>query len=455
LIGKLVPASVLGLVFSEAVLTTGAYVVSAYVISDIDPAVWLVYEDGGLRIAMASACILLGFYFQDLYAQIRVQSRFLLLQQVSLVMGAAFLIQALLSYGVPRLVMPRWIMMTGSLFCMAALPLWRIAYSAAVMQGVAAERVMFLGTSAVALEIAAELRRRPELGMTPIGFVADTAPKGETLLASVADFLEAVRNHKPNRIVVGMEERRQCMPVYDLLEVNFSGVMVEDAAALFETVFGRVSMFQLRPSQLIFSRELGPRPLTVKLQSIYSFLIALVGLAALIPVMAIVAILIRLTSRGPILYRQKRVGRNGVHFMLYKFRSMRTDAEAASGAVWARLNDPRITGLGKWLRRLRLDELPQLFNVIMGEMSLVGPRPERPEFVATLTEQIPFYRQRHFIKPGITGWAQINHKYADTLEDTIKKLEYDLYYIKNLSPALDFFIIFHTFKVMLLRRGAQ
>jgi len=296
--------------------------------------------------------------------------------------------------------------------------------------------------------------------MTPIGFVTCTEPEENTLgaelrLGKVDGFLGLVKEHKPNRIVVGMEERRQRMPIYDLLEVNFSGIIVEDAAVLFETVFGRVSMFQLRPSQLIFSRELGPRPVTVKLQSIYSFVLALAGLAILTPLMVIVAILVKITSRGPVLYRQQRVGRNGVNFTLYKFRSMRTDAEAASGAVWAMPNDPRITGLGKWLRWLRLDELPQLLNVIKGEMSLVGPRPERPEFVDTLNEQIPFYRQRHFIKPGITGWAQINHKYGDSLEDTIKKLEFDLYYIKNLSPAIDFFIIFHTLKVMLLRRGSQ
>ena len=245
------------------------------------------------------------------------------------------------------------------------------------------------------------------------------------------------------------------MPVLELLDVNFSGVPVEDAAVIFELVFQRVSTDQLRPSQLIFSRELGPRPGTVQMQSLYSTVFALAGVVLLAPLMLLVALLVRLTSHGPTLYRQARVGRNGSLFTLYKFRSMRADAEKDTGAVWAAKNDPRVTPLGKWLRRLRIDELPQLFNVLKGDMSIVGPRPERPEFVATLSEQIPFYRQRHCIRPGITGWAQINHKYGDTLEDTITKLEYDLYYIKNLSPALDFYIIFHTLKVMLLRRGAQ
>jgi len=169
----------------------------------------------------------------------------------------------------------------------------------------------------------------------------------------------------------------------------------------------------------------------------------------------VVAAAVRLTSPGPVLYRQTRVGLQGAPFVVYKFRSMRTDAEAETGAVWASKDDPRVTWLGKYLRRFRLDEMPQLFNVLRGDMAIVGPRPERPEFVRTLSEKIPFYAHRHCVKPGITGWAQINHKYGDTLEDTITKLEYDLYYIKNISPSLDGYIIFHTAKVMLLSRGAQ
>jgi lipopolysaccharide/colanic/teichoic acid biosynthesis glycosyltransferase len=171
--------------------------------------------------------------------------------------------------------------------------------------------------------------------------------------------------------------------------------------------------------------------------------------------MILVALLIKLTSRGPVLYRQQRVGRNGCLFTLYKFRSMRADAEIDTGAVWASPDDPRITPLGRWLRRLRLDELPQFINILRGDMCLVGPRPERPEFVSVLSRKIPFYRQRLCIKPGITGWAQINHKYGDSIEDTIVKLEYDLYYIKNLSLRLDAYIMFQTIKVIVLSRGAQ
>jgi exopolysaccharide biosynthesis polyprenyl glycosylphosphotransferase len=260
----------------------------------------------------------------------------------------------------------------------------------------------------------------------------------------------------PERIVVGLRERRSNLPVTQLLELRLSGILIEDVLSSYEMAFERISTHELRPSQLIFSsNELGPSRTGVRLQTSYSMAIAALAALAAAPLMLLVAALVKLTSPGPALLRQPRVGKNGCIFTLYKFRSMVRDAEAHSGAVWATRNDPRVTPVGRWLRKLRLDELPQLFNVLKGDMSVVGPRPERPEFVAALEKQIPFYRQRHCVKPGITGWAQIKHKYGDTIEDTVVKLEYDLYYIKNLAPALDAVIMFHTAKVMLLSRGAQ
>jgi exopolysaccharide biosynthesis polyprenyl glycosylphosphotransferase len=188
---------------------------------------------------------------------------------------------------------------------------------------------------------------------------------------------------------------------------------------------------------------------------LFNVVIAAAVAVVTLPLIVLTAIAVRFSSAGPVLYRQVRTGMDGVPFTLYKFRSMYVDAEARTGAVWAQKDDPRVTPIGRWLRLLRLDELPQLFNVLRGEMVIVGPRPERPEFVKTLNEQIPYYRQRHCVKPGITGWAQINYKYGNTIEDTIMKLEYDLYYIKNMSTALDAYIIFHTVKTMLLFRGAH
>jgi len=278
---------------------------------------------------------------------------------------------------------------------------------------------------------------------------------GGKLIGNPCDLLRIVDEIRPDRIVVGMTERRAKLPVHDLLELRFSGIHIEEAQTAYESVFGRVCIRDIRPSQLIFTAELGPNPNKVLWQSIYSFVIAVVALILASPIMLLVGIAVKLTSKGPALYKQKRVGKGDETFMLYKFRSMYADAEARCGAVWAKRDDPRITPIGKWIRKLRLDELPQLLNVVRGEMSIVGPRPERPEFVKTLSEKIPYYRQRHCLKPGITGWAQINYKYSDTLEDTIAKLEYDLYYIKNVSPSLDAYIVFHTLKTMVLSRGSQ
>ncbi len=200
---------------------------------------------------------------------------------------------------------------------------------------------------------------------------------------------------------------------------------------------------------------MGPQRQTLSYQRVFNLLAATVGIVLASPLVLITALAVRLSSSGPVLYRQLRVGLDGHPFTVYKFRSMRANAEAATGAVWASRNDPRITPVGRIIRKIRFDELPQLFNVLKGEMSLVGPRPDRPEFVKALSERIPYYRQRHYVRPGITGWAQINHKYGDTLEDTVTKLEYDLYYIKNMSLSLDAYIVFHTLKTMLLSRGAQ
>ena len=455
-----IPTSVVALLVSEIILTYTCYVVATFLMMDVAPEVFLVDDNGWLRIAIVVGCLMFGIYFHDLYTQFRIRSRILLFQQVIVVVGVTFLTQALLVYlRLQELILPTWVMITGSALTLVLLPAWRILFSTVVMKAMGSERVLFLGTSSVSQEIVQYLTEHPETGLTAVGFVdnLDTGAEivGVKLLGRIADLATIVGQFRPDRIVVGMAERRERLPVNQLLELRLSGIHIEDALTTYESTFGRISTRELRPSQLIFSAELGPNPNRVLLQSLYSMTIAFVAALVTLPIMALVAMAVKLSSSGPALYRQRRVGKNDVPFMLYKFRSMYTDAEAESGAVWAKKDDPRITPVGRWLRRLRLDELPQLFNVLKGDMSVVGPRPERPEFVAELERRIPYYRQRHCIKPGITGWAQINHKYGDTIEDTIIKLEYDLYYIKNLAPALDAFIMFHTAKVMLLSRGSQ
>lgn len=455
-----VPTSVVALLVSEIILTYTCYVIAAFLVMDVDPQVFLIDDNGWVRISIAVACLMLGIYFHDLYTQFKIRSRILLVQQVIVVVGVTFLTQALLVYlRLQELILPTWLMIVGSGLTLVFLPIWRIFFSAVVMKAMGSERVLFLGTSTVSQEIVQYLLEHPETGLTPIGYIDNLDPgteiAGIKLLGRISELQTIVANFRPDRIVVGMKERRDRLPVNQLLELRLSGIHIEDALITYETTFGRISTRELRPSQLVFSTELGPNPNRVMLQLIYSMTIALIGVLVTLPIMLLVAIAVKLSSPGPALYRQLRAGKNDLPFTLYKFRSMYADAEATSGAVWAKKDDPRITPVGRWLRKLRLDELPQLFNVLKGEMSIVGPRPERPEFVAELELRIPYYRQRHCVKPGITGWAQINHKYGDTIEDTIIKLEYDLYYIKNLAPALDAFIMFHTAKVMLLSRGSQ
>ncbi|HYZ83500.1 MAG TPA: sugar transferase [Bryobacteraceae bacterium] len=453
-----VPTSVIALILSEVALLIAVFILATVLIIPTDPVIYLVYEGGFTKIFLVVSSVLLGLYFQDMYADLHIRSRIVLFQQLSFVVGLTFFFQALLTYINPSLMMSRWVMIFASAVLLLAMPLWRMAFTGVVWKAIGGDRILFVGTNNDALDIARRITERPDLGLSCVGFLDNARPKGEQLdggevLGGISCLRDVVANVRPNRIIVGMSERRQALPVYDLLDLRFSGIRIEEAATLFESAFGRVSTRDLRPSQLIFTAELGPQPHNLQLQSIYSTVLAFIGLVILSPVMLLVALAVRFTSPGPILFRQTRAGMNGRPFTLYKFRSMRTDAEAQTGAVWAKRNDPRVTPIGKYLRSYRLDELPQLWNVLKGEMSIVGPRPERPEFVRTLQEKIPFYRQRHSVRPGITGWAQINYKYGETLEDAIIKLEFDLYYIKNLSPSLDLYIILNTFKVMLGQLG--
>lgn len=455
-----IPAGSLALLISEVGLITSAYILASYFVLPYDPTVFLLYDGGLYRILSVTASVILGLHFQDLYTNIRIRSRIALLQQLSLVMGVAFLIQGLISYADRDLRMPMRLMVLGSTIAICAIFIWRVLYAKYLVSVVGAQRLLFVGGNVLTDAIAEHLKTRPDFGVDVIGYVDDNDPPGTLrvggkVLGPISALRRIATEVAPDRIVVGMSERRNYMPVLDLLELRFSGILVEEANTTYESVCMRISTLELRPAQLVFSGELGPRLSILFLQSVGNFTAALIGSIVLLPVMLAVALGVKLSSPGPVLYGQTRVGLGGKTFTVYKFRSMRQNAEAATGAVWASKDDPRITRFGRFLRKFRFDELPQLFNVLRGDMALVGPRPERPEFVAILSERIPFYRQRHCVKPGITGWAQINHKYGDTIEDSVTKLEYDLYYIKNLSSTLDLYIIFQTLKTILLTRGAQ
>jgi exopolysaccharide biosynthesis polyprenyl glycosylphosphotransferase len=374
-----------------------------------------------------------------------------------LLVAAALFCEAAVGYADPYWALPMPVSFAGAMGALVVLSAWRLLYSRSVVTTFGAQRILFIGDAPVVFKLSRAFEDQPEIGMKAIGYLANNGTGSDVLplLGSIDDTSTVVRDLRPDRVVIACADRRGQLPVKALLELRFAGFLFAEASTVYEEAFGRVSVEDVRPSHLIFSTHLGPGTRVVRLQILYSAPIALIGLILTAPLIAIAAVLIKLTSPGPVFYRQTRVGLNGKTFEVYKLRSMRQDAEAGTGAVWASQNDPRVTPIGRLLRKTRIDELPQFWNVLRGDMSIVGPRPERPEYVRQLTAQIPFYPQRLCVKPGITGWAQINHQYGDSLEHAIAKLEYDLYYIKNFSPALDFYTMFQTAKIMLLSRGAQ
>jgi sugar transferase (PEP-CTERM system associated) len=372
------------------------------------------------------------------------------------------LVLAVLYFFVPALAVGRGV------FALATAPIslvvtgWRIAFEWLSLRGAPTERILILGTSLAAVNLARELsERRSELGLDVVGFV-DTDPQavgrsviGSTVLGVTREIPEIVRMHRVDRVVVNLADARGKLNMDELVVMKLNqGVRFDHLASVYEEYTGKIAVENLRPSWVIFSEGFRKTRMLTASKRASDIVLALLGLLLAAPVMAVVAVVVRYTSPGPVIYRQVRVGKDGRLITIFKFRSMRVDAEAGTGAVWAVTKDPRVTPVGRFLRRSRLDEIPQLLNVLRGDMSFVGPRPERPEFVAELTRQIPFYGQRHVVRPGVTGWAQVRHRYGASVEDSQEKLQYDLFYIKHLSMLFDVFILTETVKTVLMRRGS-
>jgi sugar transferase (PEP-CTERM system associated) len=322
------------------------------------------------------------------------------------------------------------------------------------------KRVLIMGDGSLAKDVGRTLVFDGSNRYDVKGFLSDDPAKiGMSLvnpgIIGTTDQLFALSEQfKIDMIAVCVEDRRGTLPLDSLLDAKSMGMEVVDGHRLYEMECGRLSVNELKPSFLIFSPGFRRKPFIMRFKRILESLGALLGLVLLAPVFALIALLIKLDSAGPVFYRQTRVGHHGYPYLVIKFRSMRSDAEA-QGIKWATTNDDRVTKVGAWLRKLRLDELPQLWNVVKGEMSLVGPRPERPHFVQDLRNCIPYYDLRHTVRPGITGWAQVCFHYAGSLEDSHVKLQYDLYYVKNLSPWLDLRILGRTLGVMWRGEGAR
>ena len=319
-------------------------------------------------------------------------------------------------------------------------------------------RVLVLGAGMRADRLR-KLSEKPESGFVIVGFVLMTESEPEVAEAiprgAIHNLTRHVENLGASEVVLALEERRNSLPLADLLRIKTTGVHVNDFSSFIERETGRVDLDSVNPSWLIFSDGFSSgRAISSVAKRLFDIAASSLLLVLTAPVIALFALLVKLDSKGPAFFRQTRVGLFGQDFAVIKLRSMRTDAEA-NGAQWATRDDPRVTRLGKFIRKVRIDELPQAWSVLKGEMSFVGPRPERPEFVAGLEEQLPFYAERHMVKPGITGWAQINYPYGASIEDSRHKLEYDLYYAKNYTPFLDLLILLQTLRVVLWHEGAR
>jgi sugar transferase (PEP-CTERM system associated) len=413
----------------------------------------LFIERGYLRILGLTAVVLLLSHGFDLYDSSKIEQKLDQAFRILFVLGLVALVLGGIIYEFPDFLPGNNTAVFGVLILAVSLFCWRSAYGWLVCQPFFRERVYVLGTGERAQRLVNGLRR-PGLGIEVVGWTGNI--DGELSLEAVAAHLAALgKDRGVHRVIVAMPNRRGTIPVEELLALRLAGVKVEEATSWLEKLTGRIEVEQLYPSWFIFADGFRFSTVNRILRRIVNFVAAFIGLVVALPLMPVVAMAVKFSSTGPVLYRQIRVGRGGETFHCYKFRTMRQDAEADTGATWATDDDPRITRIGKYLRLLRLDEIPQLWCVLKGDMHFVGPRPERPEFVEWLTREIPYYNMRHVVRPGITGWAQVQYKYGNTLEDAREKLQYDLFYIKNASIGLDLLILFQTVKIVLLGRGAK
>jgi len=455
------PTRTLFLGISEACLVTLAFVAATIArLGARDATLMLNYEQGVLKIIVVSAVFIACIYYFDLYDSLILSNRREVLTRMIQVLGTVCILLAVLYYLYPPLELGRGIFLIGILFVAMALLLWRRLFLLFNALPRFAERALILGDGPLAQPLISELGSRSELGIRVIGQLRSIENGNGSLGANssgaqLEDLLHCVEPYHPDRIIVAMGDRRGKLPVEALLQLKSRGLSIQDGTELYEAISGKVPIEALSLAWLLFSPGFQvSRPLRIYKRFV-SLLVSIIVLLLCLPFIPLIALAIKLTSPGPILYRQKRVGRDGTVFDCYKFRTMRADAEADTGPTWTGDNDPRITRVGRFLRISRLDEIPQLWNVLKGDMSFVGPRPERPEFVEWLNREVPHYHLRHTIRPGITGWAQVRYKYGNSVEDAKEKLRYDLFYIKNISQGLDLLIFLETIKIVLLGRGAK
>jgi sugar transferase (PEP-CTERM system associated) len=437
----------------EIVLISGSMALAAQLHGAFTPGstVW--------QIVLVTALCQLCFYYNDLYDLTVVHSNRELVIRLLQAAGAAAIVLAVAGVAAPSLILAPSTFVTALGVFVVAVLTWRVAFNHFAHDPHLEERILIIGTGQIARMLAQQIGTQQDFAYRLVGFVeqGDDAAivRQHDILGAASEIDRIVAERRVDRIVVGLSDRRGHLPIEQLLRAKVSGVRVEDATTTYERLTGKILIDDLKPSWLIFSDGFRASRATRFVKRMLDLAFSIIGTVLAAPLVVLTAIAIRLDSPGPILYSQTRVGENGRVFNVYKFRSMRTDAEREGTPIWARDKDDRVTRIGRIIRKARLDELPQFWNVMRGDMSFVGPRPERPFFVEQLAQEIPFYQQRHAVKPGLTGWAQVKYRYGSSLEDAMEKLRYDLYYIKHLSIFFDLTIVFDTVKVVLFRKGAE
>ena len=421
------------------------------------------FPDIAIQAAVVITIIQLCFYYSDLYNLNVLRGRSEQMICLAQSLGSACVVLGALYYIFPGLLIGRGTFLISVFLVGGFVTINRVVLDRAWQIAAPKQNIVILGTHKLALNTARELNAREDLNINLVGFIegkaGDSGPTKSVFgypVLGVADELERLaQEYRVARIVVAMEDRRGRMPVRELVRLRVQGVRVEDAHSTIASLTGRIWLESIQPSWFVFSEGFHRSRLNLAVKRALDLSFGIFGLVLSLPVMVLVAIAVRLDSKGPAIFRQKRVGLGGKTFEVLKFRSMQVDAELANGAQWATEDDPRMTRVGKFIRKFRLDEIPQFVNVIRGDMSFVGPRPERPVFVERLRQDISYYDERHSVRPGVTGWAQVLYPYGSTVEDAYRKLEYDLFYLKNMSVFFDCVVVLKTIRIVFTGHGGR
>jgi len=447
-----IPVRALALGLAEAIMATLALVLAMVLyLGPINATLALGYEQADVRVALVVFLFVLCMYYCDLYDLSVLRNPRDVVSNLIQCFGSFFVVLGCIYSMFPVVRLEIWVVLGGSGLAAFGALLWRGLFRYAAHWPAFQEPLVTFGEGPVIAEIARRVRERPELGFRLVGQVSEHPEQGEGLTPP-DELRRLVDDFRVQRVVVAMGERRGRLPVDMLLDLKEEGVTIQEGSELYENITGRVYLDSLRPSMLLFSPAFEVSTFSLLAQRVMAIAVSLLLIVVTLPIMLLAAVAIKLDSRGPVVFRQKRLGLRGRLFTLYKFRTMR---QGSDGVRPAEEKDARFTRFGSWLRSTRLDELPQLWNILKGDMQLVGPRPFVPEQEQELVEAIPFYKLRWSVRPGVTGWAQINRGYCSTLEDNSEKLAYDLFYIKHFSLGLDLLCIFKTAKTLLLGRGAR